>query len=294
MIASIKDILRYPILQRWNIGFSSTPIEDIISGTPISFQWVEDLFSDRWFADPFILDVTEDYYVVLAEDYLDSRKYAVLSRLIIDRHSLRIKDIKQILDVGSHLSFPNIYRRGNRVFVYPENSNGGGLKLYEYDFDKEELVFVKAITSEPLTDAVILDAGDERFLFATKLPDPNGSILSVYSLDDDDDLVACKSIVMDNKTARMGGNFFNVRGLLYRPAQDNNIVYGGAVVLQQVIREEASWRFKDIRRIESPHPSFSTGLHTFNVYKGIVVVDVHGYRRHPRLSAFLDKLRSII
>ena len=98
------------------------------------------------------------------------------------------------------------------------------------------------------------------------------------------------TIIVQGRTARMGGDFFKCDDVLYRPAQDNNDCYGGALILQKVVVENGKWKFLDVRRLTSPHPQYTTGLHTFNSYKGTTVVDIHGYRKHPLLSHLLTKM----
>ena len=63
----------------------------------------------------------------------------------------------------------------------------------------------------------------------------------------------------------------------------------GALILQRAVVKDGKWSFEDVRRLTSPHPQYTTGLHTFNICKGTVVVDIHGYRKHAWLSSLLTK-----
>lgn len=283
---SVKKILKKLILQRWNIGFTETSVEDIVDGKPIRYRWMQHSYKNRWFADPFLLDVTEDEYVVLAEDFEDERGYAVISKLVIDRKTMILKEVKQLLDRGTHLSFPIIIRKDGDIYVHPENSASGELNLYKYDERKDELIFDKTMMREPLTDAVTLDYGEKKWMFATTLPNPNGNELLVYQLEEEG-YTKKDSVWMEGRKARMGGDFFWCKGKLYRPAQDNSRCYGGALILQEASLKNDEWNFVDVRTLTSPHAEYTTGLHTFNMYKGSIVVDVHGYRKHPWLSALI-------
>lgn len=285
---SVKDLLRKLILQRWNIGFTETPVEDILAGKPITYRWLRHSYKNRWFADPFLLDVTEDSYIVLAEDYEEGKGYAVISKLTVNRRTMELTDVEVLLDRGTHLSFPVIIRKDDAIYVHPENSESGELNLYRYDTKADRLVKVETMMAAPLTDAVTLSYEGKEWLFATQLPNPNGTSLDVY-VKQGDAYVLNQSVKMDSRTARMGGDFFSVNGVLYRPAQDNNECYGGALILQKASRADGKWTFTDVRRLTSPHPSYTTGLHTFNICKGTVVVDIHGYKRHPWLSHFLTQ-----
>lgn len=284
----MKSQLKKLILQHWNIGFTETPIEDILEGKSIQYRWMRHNYENRWFADPFLLDVTETDYIVLAEDFEDSRGYAVISKLVVDRGSLELKEVKQLLNRGTHLSFPVIKKKGNEIFVYPESGKSGDLILYRYDKDAERLVEMEKMMLAPLADAVILEYQGESWLFATSLPNPNGNKLEVY-IKHNGAYELYDTIMLQGRTARMGGDFFWVDGELYRPAQDNTKCYGGALILQKAMMKDGKWTFSDVRRLTSPHPQYTTGFHTFNSCKGTVVVDVHGYRRHPQLSHILTK-----
>lgn len=285
---SVKKLLKTLILQRWNIGFTETPLADILEGKPIQYNWMRHGFKNRWFADPFLLDVTDKEYVVLAEDFEDERGYAVISKLVVNRQTLELKEVKQLLDRGTHLSFPVIRREGNEVWVYPENSESGELNIYRYDQNAERLVKVETMMPAPLTDAVAIEYGGESLMFATTLPNPNGNKLDMY-IKRNGNYELKDTIIVQGRTARMGGDFFWEDGTLYRPAQDNNECYGGALIIQKVVVRNGKWTFVDVKRLTSPHPQYTTGLHTFNSYKGTTVVDIHGYRKHAWLSHMLTK-----
>ena len=288
----VKAHLRKLILQRWTIGFTETPLLDILSGKPIQYRWMKHSFDNRWFADPFLLDVTEDDYVVLAEDFEDERGYAVISKLIVDKSTLNLKSVTQLLDKGTHLSFPIFLKTGNDVFVYPEDSLSGELNLYRYDLQNEKLVKVETIMKAPITDAVLLEYEGEQLMFSTKLPNPNGNRLDVY-IKKNGHYLLNEVVEMVGRTARMGGDFFWVDGALYRPAQDCTKRYGGALILQKAYVKDGKWLFEDVMRLTSPHPRYTTGLHTFNVCKGTVVVDIHGYRKHAWLSSVITRIVDI-
>ena len=52
----------------WTIGFIETRIGDIIDGKPLQIRWV-DIPKDCWYADPFILNVTEEKIELLVEEW---------------------------------------------------------------------------------------------------------------------------------------------------------------------------------------------------------------------------------
>ena len=138
----------------WNIGFVENTLDGVIAGEPLKIKWLNHECKDRWFADPFILDVTDDKIYVLVEEYYYPHKRGRLAMLTIDRASNSLLKVDTILELDSHLSFPAIIRRDGKILVYPENFKGGGLKLYELDLEKPALVNAKPISDALLTDAI--------------------------------------------------------------------------------------------------------------------------------------------
>lgn len=259
--------------QHWTLGFIEQPLKDIIDGKPYEIIYVKGMPRDRWFADPFILDYDEDRIQVLVEEFCYKLCRGRIAWLSFDRKSYRLLEYKIILDLPTHLSFPFIQRKNGKVYICPENSASGSWNMYEYNPAADALT-KENMVNLPLTDAIITDLFGET-VFATVLPNPNGSILGAYSIDGE----LKQSISFPSNIARNAGDWFVVDNKVYRPSQDCNNGYGRAVILQEVTNENGDFTFKDVRRIASTHPKFTTGCHTFNNYKGLTIVDVHGWRR---------------
>lgn len=282
----IKKVAKSLIRQQWNIGITETPLKDIVEGKEIVYHWMIHDFPNRWFADPFILDVTDTHITVLAEDYEEKDGYAKLSKLLINRKTMRLEEVCTILDEGSHMSYPVIICEDRKIYVMPENCASGSLNLYQFDDACTKLSKISTISEEPWTDATPLNYKGKSYIFTTQLPDPNGCNLHIYTKEDGEYQLS-QLVGMSSKKARMAGNFFIVDDTLYRPAQDSNKYYGGALIIQKVTNVGGEWFFEDVQRLTSPHPEYQTGLHTLNSYKGISVVDIHGYCKHPWLSSML-------
>ena len=83
--------------------------------------------------------------------------------------------------------------------------------------------------------------------------------------------------MFDENIARMAGDFIEYDGRLYRPTQECNVQYGHAVTLQEVKLVGDHMYFDEIRRMYSTHPKLNVGMHTFNMYKGVIVTDALGF-----------------
>ena len=290
----LKNSISYFITEKcWTIGFVEDSIEDILSGKKPSIKWLKSSYKKGWFADPFILDVNNDEILVLVEEFLYSENKGRISLLTIDRKSYKLLAIRPLLSLNSHLSFPAIMRQENKVYVYPENGLNNTLDLYIYlDAGSQKLIYESNVMKAPLADAVITDLFRQRLMFATELPIQNKNVLNVYK-PDGAQYKKVNSITLSSNVARNAGDWFEFDGTVYRPAQDCNQIYGGAVIIQRVEQtDEYTFSFKDVARIESDNKFYKLGCHTLNFYKGIAVVDAHGYRR-ARLKKSYDLIRGI-
>ncbi len=278
------------ILHRWNLGFIENSINEVLQGDDLRIRYVKYPFHGRWYADPFILDYDEDEIILLVEDYSDSDKKGKISKLQIDRKSMRLKDVKIILELDSHLSFPAIMRTEGKVFIYPENSAGKGLALYEYDQNTDECHEVKVLTREPLTDAIITSYFGKKEIFSTRGLDANKNVLEIFDLLEEGNVVKTAQVVFDENIARNAGNFFDYKGQLYRVAQESNFTYGHALSIQQIIKEGETVQMKEVRRILPMNGAF--GIHTFNNYGELTVVDLKVFR-HPWIAKPLFWVRNL-
>lgn len=281
----------------WNLGFITDDIADVIKSDRLNIHWMKHNYTDRWFADPYLLEVTDKQIVVLVEEFCYKLRKGRIARLVVSRPDYVLQDMKIILELPTHLSFPVIYRKDNEVYVMPENSKSGGIVIYRYDNQNFKLEKVQEVSMLPLTDATIvkLKSGEE-YVFSTKLPNPNGDELQIYSFDGKTMLMDEKpidSVSFPSNIARNAGDAFYIDEQMYRPAQDCNKCYGNGIVIQKVNKEGNTFMFETINSFHSANPDYSLGYHTFNMKKGLIVVDGHRYRfpKMVQLLNFLSKLK---
>ena len=282
-------MVRRVIRPRWRIGIVENSLEGIVNGEELRVQWPSNPFHDRWFADPFVLSVDGDEVTLLVEDYRYAEGQGRISRIIVDRKRGAIVSCKTILR-GGHYSFPAILRENGKVYLYPEQSRQGKLELFEYCPETETCEYVQTLSEEPLTDAIIY----KGVIYSTRLPEPNGKRLKMFkwpsavqssiaasqrsSAFGDSKQLHCvqdanalnleletlnqpKTYVFGECIARNAGEFFEVNGVTYRPAQECNRWYGNALSIQKF--EDGA--FTEVRRIPD--------MHTLNSYQGVIVVD---------------------
>jgi len=276
----IDYIISYIKDTKYNIGFIDGDLESILNGEPIKINWLKHSYKDRWFADPFVLDITDKEIIVLVEEWYDPIQRGRISKLTIDKHTYRLTNLKVMIEADHHLSFPAIERKSDGIYIHPESSSIDKLETYKYDTTTDSFRKVGVISELPLTDSVCNELFGQNLMFSTKLPDANGKELGIYKWDNElKEYIIHEYYHFNDNISRMAGNFFEFKGNIYRPAQVCIKSYGDAVSIQEVSFKDGKWDFKEIRRIYSPHPDLDLGFHTFNVYKDTIVVDAIGYRR---------------
>lgn len=274
----------------WALGFVQGGMQTVMEAERLEVDWVK-MPKDRWYADPFVLDVTDEEILLLVEDYGYKVRKGVISLLRINKITMEIASRKVLLELPTHLSFPAIWRKDRRVYVYPESAGSGRLDMYEYDAEKEDLTLEKTICDDVVWDSYITEAFGEPMLFTAA---KNDYQLDIYRWDDKKDrYVSWQKIPSDMKNSRMGGAVFEYKGQYYYPAQNCEKTYGGAIDIKRVkseeVRGKSVFRVETVKHIESPRPTMKLGIHTMNEYKGVVVIDVHGYR-YGKIGEFIAKL----
>jgi len=268
----------------WAFGFVINGLDGVMNDSPIQVEWIK-MPKDGWFADPFILDVSDDEIQVLVEEMPVGLNKGVITLLKIDRHNLEIKSKKILLEQPTHLSFPCILREAGNIYIYPESAKSGKLDIYEYNPTTETVVFFKTICDDIVWDSCITDRFGKKLLFTAA---HNDNILDIYKWNEDKNrFLPWKQIFSDGKNSRMGGQLFEYKGDVYYPAQDCSKNYGSAIQIKKINYLNDNFSFETVRKISSPHPKMKLGLHTLNEFKGVVVIDVLGYR-HPFLGKIVD------
>lgn len=268
----------------WALGFVHDGLDGVMTDNPIQVEWLK-MPKNSWFADPFILHVNVDEIQVLVEEIPVGQQKGVIDLLKIDRQSMELKSKKVVLELPTHLSFPCILRENGKIYIYPESANSGKLNVYEYDSTTETATYFKTICDDVVWDSCITDKFGERLLFTAA---HNDLILDIYKWNEDKDrFLPWKQFFSDNKNSRMGGQLFEYKGEVYYPAQDCNSGYGSAIQIKKINYSEEIFSFETVKKIISPHPKMKLGIHTLNEYKGVVVIDVLGYR-HPFWGRIID------
>lgn len=283
---SILSVLKS---HRWDLGLMECKTPDMLLTGEWVWNTVKNPYKDRWFADPQILDADSSHIKLLAEEYEYKRAVGRIAKLTIDLHTLTISDVKIILDLPTHLSFPSIIRKGREVFVHPENSASGTHFCYKYD--GVSLVEPVLMADAPLTDAVAVNFCGDELMLSTEISDNkgNGVKVGVYRKDEKSSVYKLwDTIVLRDNTARSAGDFFFVGDRCMRPAQICNTKYGEGICIQELTKLGERFELNDILRVYAPSPY--DAMHTLNVGYGWAVADFRCYN-YPFTHAVLSRIK---
>lgn len=289
----IKKIYKSLVYHDWEIAFPENTLEGVVKGEPLKVHIMKHTYHDRWFADPFILDVTDSEIILLVEVVEDRTQKGVIAKLNVDKSSYTLRSLKTILELPTHLSFPVIIRDGSRILVYPESGASGRLMMYEYNPSDDSMKPLYLVMDQYLADAIMTDIFGKKLMFATLKGEENGQDLTVYESNGSNGWKRHSILHFEEKIARMAGEFFKLDNKIYRPAQESNTIYGHGIVIQEMSLDGDKWNIKEVRRITSPSSRYDQATHTLNSYKGLVVIDVKGYR-HYLIGKVLVGIKKLI
>ncbi len=225
-------------IQQWIIGVARTDIKNIIQSKKFDpdIKWFPIQSKSDFSADPFVYKRKEGGYDILLEDYSFKDCCGKISLLELDEN-LNETDRKQLLDTGSHLSYPFIYEEGNRIFVFPEAGASGTLSCYEYDPVNKSLVFLQHVIDLPVLDSTIIKRDSKYWLFGTMRGSGADSELFVFfseRLTGPYKQHPKNPVKISITGARPAGNIIEADGILYRPSQNSKYTYGGSITINKI------------------------------------------------------------
>lgn len=241
----------------------------------------------KYWADPFAVSKDDQFYI-FAEEYVFKTEKAHLSVLQLDT-SGRLLNSKVIIKKPYHLSYPFVFISNEKYFMVPETKSERNIQLYvctnfpdKWEFSMNLMENVAAV------DSTLYFHENKWWLFTSidEMEHPEltyNELFLFYS----DDLFSGNwqshpgnPIVTEISTSRCAGKIFNHNGKIFRPSQDCSGGYGRAFNLIQITKlTETEYEEKLITKVEPDFDSQLVGMHTFNLDKGIIVLDACSRRK---------------
>lgn len=298
MITSISKYFAKLFFKQWIVGICYGDIREIIRSRSFDpdIKWLYLNSFNTFFADPFFVTSGDENLKILFEDYPFADNYGKISLMTVDRNFRQLNQ-KLLLDTGSHLSYPFVFYENNKIFVFPEAAKSGKLSCYEYDPVAESLIFLKDIIDLPLRDSTILKHNNKYWIFGIIAEDETDYKLHVFH---SSSLLGPYSSHKNNPLrnglngTRSAGNFVEVDGIIYRPAQNCKNGYGESMMINKLTE------LNENNVSEEPYLSISINkknrnnrgihsIHTINQVENILVVDGEQWTLAP-----LTQLRKFI
>lgn len=266
-------------LKQWSIGVADISIEDVIRNKKIdgNFTWIPVNNNYQFLADPFILKTSSEEYQILFEELDYNKQYGNISQFSMNNRNEVISK-KLLLDNKSHLSYPFIFSENGNTYLFPESSEAEKLVCYKYDYFNKSINFVKDIIALPLLDSTIFKYKDKYWLFATMRGKDSNNKLYLFFADhlfgpyNPHPLNPIKNNIDGSRPA---GNFIEVDGNIYRPAQGSGKYYGASIIINKII-ELSEDRFKEeyyFKITPSQKEYYNFGIHTINYMDQKIVID---------------------
>ncbi|MGP4971827.1 glucosamine inositolphosphorylceramide transferase family protein [Psychrobacter aquimaris] len=272
---TIKTFYKSLYRNKWSI---------FIGSLDQSMQTYTEILPEKgcFWADPFYIEQ-------------DSRRYIFFESLNYKEGIGRIEWVEldenhQVINVGpvdlgisSHLSFPNVFKHNNAIYMIPEAAKTNCINLLKAtNFPQKWEKVHELVSGVQAADSAVIEHNGLWYLFTT-----HGSIsvltmdleLHIYTSDklesDNWSIHPCAPLKIDVRGSRLAGALFKRDGQLFRTAQDGTIRYGRRVALY-LVEELTPTSYKEtfVRYIEPNWETDIDRLHTYNVYDQTVVLDV--------------------
>ncbi len=274
----------------YSIGFiHNNPIENVSRFNFDDVRWIDmNGYKHGWFADPFILEVKVDEIVLLVEEFEYYNKKGRLCKIRVSKQGYKLIEVIPILTLDTHLSYPSIYKKENKVYVCPENGAAGSVKVYELENDK--LINPITIIEQPLVDTQILELNGKFYAFGVQYDLSSLDATKTLQIFEADDFLGpyryMQTIVNNRREERGAGNVYINDTSIIRPAQVCENGYGRGIVLYKLKLLNNKFKEQELGRIVGGFwKHWGLGIHQIHSYNGITVIDGRDFK-NPIVALF--------
>lgn len=276
----------------WNVGLIKKPIHEValkngeLSETDIT--WLPPVANSGYLADPggFIEAGTLH---ILAEDYSYAAQKADISEVTMKLGNGKAAPIAKfekpvsVMDSIPHLSYPYVFGHDSEIYCLPESYQSSQIILYRRDratgrFNKDRTILdnVKAV------DPVLFFNDGFWWLFFTDRANSNTHLFLYFSqaLSGEFKPHCLNPVKIDIRSARSAGTPFIHANILYRPAQDCSVTYGGRVAINRILRMNVNDFAEETVNFINPAAGsrYDKGLHTISAVGNFTLIDGKRYK----------------
>ncbi len=235
---------------------------------------------DRLWADPFIIEKNNSYFVFF-EEMLYKEQKGRIAVIEIDKNGKSHKP-QIALEQNHHLSYPFLFEEDGDLYMLPEASQNKSLDLYKCTNFPLGWEHMKTLLSDmEVADSTLFKHNNKYWLFAASREHPATSINDNLYLFFSDNLVSDKwqphplnPIVSSVEASRPAGRIFKKENRIFRPAQNASNHYGYGIQIMEIIKlSEDEYEEKHVYSINPGWSKDVMGTHTYNFAGQMTVID---------------------
>lgn len=267
------------ILREWQVAYRLCPQGSLLTDRETPFIAVSNTLRYTA-ADPFLFTENGTTYL-FAELYDKKEERGKLGYAVFQ--GAGFSPWKVIISEPYHLSYPNLFRFQDDIFMVPESNESRSLYAYRaVEFPDRWEKCAPIVSDRRLVDTTFLSENGAHWMFSYEIEPADHKRLYRCSIlpDGTVGLKDWECLSCDDASARPGGNFFSDHGDWIRVSQDCKDDYGAGLVFSRVI-ECSAQRYAEQPFLHlSPadvkiNKRFVTGLHTYNANESMEVIDFH-------------------
>jgi hypothetical protein len=282
---------------QWNVGIVYAPIHKLLTSETLpQIHWFPQEERTLSLADPFAIRQGEKT-IVLAEKY-DYRSARGFICAMESREDKSFSPPRPVMNLPGHVSYPYLLVHKGDIYCVPGTERELEVNLYKARSFPDEWVKVASLIRgfAAVDPTVFYHEGLWWLLCTDGESGPDSKLFGWYAAD----LLGpwlphtANPLKTDVRSSRPAGTPFVHNGQLYRPAQDGSRTYGGAVVINRILRLTPTEFQEEAVAVVRPNPDspYPDGLHTISAAGDITIID--GKRRVFIHHGFQKALRSKI
>lgn len=234
---------------------------------------------DRYWADPFIVQKDELYYIFAEEKLYATGRGRIICLTLDPQGKVRSKQV--VLERPYHLSYPFIFEYEQEFYLLPECAQLQSIELYRCVHFPDEWQFVKTLMSGIYAvDTTLFEHEQKWWMFVNVKKDARGSSLDSLHLFYADSPLADQwlphpqnPVVRDIRSARPAGRIFQRAGKVIRPSQDSSRRYGYSLNFNRIVKLDENEYEEVLDSTLRPAGGSIIATHTINQAGDMTVID---------------------
>lgn len=188
--------------------------------------------SKEWYADSFCFEYNGKCYLFME---IMGRNGSKGTLGVTKFENGKFSEVIEILREPFHLSYPNVFKHKDQVYMIPETNESNQIRLYEcsefpYNWKLKKVLFENV----HLVDSSFLKITDDKYLVFSHDIKDNAFKLRVFIFDLNEMTFEEIEKFKSASDERPGGNIITINGANYRVLQDCSEEYGKRLKIYEI------------------------------------------------------------